>query len=53
MKQDQDGHNLTQGKLSSAIAMPGAACQTLLVPFGFEVTAKIIDITKEFEYTHR
>jgi hypothetical protein len=53
MKQDQDGHNLTQGKLSGAIALLGAACETLLVPEWFKAAAKIIDMAKEFEYTHR
>jgi hypothetical protein len=52
VEQDQDGHNLTQCQLARTVALLGTACQRLPMPEWFEAAAKIIDIAKEFEYTH-
>src|SRR5215213_8978265 len=52
VKQNQDGHNLTQGKLTSAPAPFVATGQAMLVPFRLKGLAKVIDSAKEFEYTH-
>jgi len=37
---------------SRTVALLGTACQRLPMPEWFEAAAKIIDIAKEFEYTH-
>jgi len=52
MEQDQDSHNLTQSKLARTATLFGATCQALLMPDWFEGSTKIIDMAKEFEYTH-
>ena len=52
MKQNKNGHNLTQGEGSRSMALFGSACKALLLPMGFKQLAKIIDSTKKFEYTH-
>jgi hypothetical protein len=52
MEQDQDSHNLTQCQLARTVTLLGATCQALLMPEWFEGSAKVIDIAKEFEYTH-
>ncbi len=52
MKQNKDGHNLAECKFTGAITRLRASPQQLLVPERFEHTTEIIDIAKEFEYTH-
>jgi hypothetical protein len=52
VKQDQDGHNLRECQFSGTIAPLDGAGKTPLVPPGFKGSAKVIDMTKEFEYTH-
>jgi len=52
VKQNQDRHNLTQGKLTSATALFIATGQAVLSPFRLKGSAKVIDSAKEFEYTH-
>jgi len=52
MEQDQDSHYLRERELSGTVTSLGAAHQTLFVPFGFKGSAKVIDMAKEFEYTH-
>jgi hypothetical protein len=52
MEQDQDGHNLRECQIASAIAPLGVADQTLLVPFRLKNPTKVIDMAEEFEYTH-
>jgi hypothetical protein len=53
MKQHKDGHDLTQRKTPSTGAVRCAVRQPLLSPPWFKLLAKIIDMTKEFAYTHR
>jgi len=52
MKQDQDGHDFTQGKLACTVAPLGAAGKALRVAGWLKGSAKVIDMTEEFEYTH-
>jgi hypothetical protein len=52
MKQDQNGHNLRESQFSGTIAPLDGAHQTLLAPPGLKGSAKVIDMTKEIEYTH-
>jgi hypothetical protein len=52
MEQNQDGHNLRECQVASAIAPLGVADQALLVPPGFKRPTKVIDMAEEFEYTH-
>jgi hypothetical protein len=52
MEQDQNSHNLRECQFSGTLALLGGAGKTPLVPPGFKDPAKIIDMTKEFEYTH-
>jgi hypothetical protein len=52
MEQDQDGHNLRECQFSGTIAPLCVAGKALRVPPGFKGAAKVIDMTKEFKYTH-
>jgi hypothetical protein len=52
MEQDQDGHDLRECQFSGAIAPLGVAGKALRVPLRFKAAAKVIDMAKEFEYTH-
>jgi hypothetical protein len=52
VKQNQNRHNLTQGKLAAAIALFVATHQAVLVLFRLKGLAKVIDSAKEFQYTH-
>lgn len=51
MKENHDGHNLAFAQLRRTNPLTVALCEQQLVPPRAKFLPKIIDITKEFEYS--
>jgi hypothetical protein len=44
---DQDGHDFARPQASLPLALLGTTVQQMLLPLGFELLAKVIDLAKQ------